>query len=290
MKLYQLKFFLEVCKHNNITKAAQELHVSQPSVTSAIKKLESEFGINLFRRVNKKIYLTKEGEYLLANASSIIYNIDNLTNNLNDLANQKQHIKLGIPPMVGSYLLPIILGSFHKAHPDISIEIIEVGAIDTVVLLEKEEIDLCIVILEEYNGNLHDYIGLFDSELCFCVSKNHHFADKTIINIHETKEEPLVTFQKGYSHNKIIFKSFNENNISPNIILRTKQLSTITNMIHHNIASAFLFRISVLDDDEIVLIPLYEPMNVSVGILTKKNCQIYSDTQKLINFLKSNLY
>ena len=65
MKISQLRYFMTVCRYNNITKAAEELYVSQPAISSSIKDLETEFGVKLFYRQNNKLLLTDEGEYFL---------------------------------------------------------------------------------------------------------------------------------------------------------------------------------------------------------------------------------
>ena len=74
----QIEYFQTVCKHNNITKAAKELHVAQPSLSNAIKSLEQEIETNLFERTNNKIYLTNEGKYFLDKSTKI-------TDDLNEL-------------------------------------------------------------------------------------------------------------------------------------------------------------------------------------------------------------
>ena len=61
MRLTQLQYFMAVYEHQNITKAAEKLHISQPSITIALKELENEYHVNLFHRINKKMYLTEEG-------------------------------------------------------------------------------------------------------------------------------------------------------------------------------------------------------------------------------------
>ena len=63
MKLHQLRYFQEVCRQHSITKAAEELHISQPAVSAAIRELEEEFGLRLFKRSHKKLILTTEGSY-----------------------------------------------------------------------------------------------------------------------------------------------------------------------------------------------------------------------------------
>ncbi|MFR3347575.1 MAG: LysR family transcriptional regulator, partial [Christensenellales bacterium] len=79
MKISQLRYFMTVCRYNNITKAAEELYVSQPAISSSIKDLETEFGVKLFYRQNNKLLLTDEGEYFLDKVTDILGAVDILS-------------------------------------------------------------------------------------------------------------------------------------------------------------------------------------------------------------------
>ena len=73
MKLLQLKYFQTICKYNNITRASNELHVSQPSLSNVIRDLEEEFGVTLFQRLSKGLSLTEEGKVLLATLTKCLH-------------------------------------------------------------------------------------------------------------------------------------------------------------------------------------------------------------------------
>ena len=96
---------MTVCRYNNITKAAEELYVSQPAISSSIKDLETEFGVKLFYRQNNKLLLTDEGEYFLDKVTDILGAVDILSTQMKDLGNNLNHIKIGVPSMVGTLSL-----------------------------------------------------------------------------------------------------------------------------------------------------------------------------------------
>lgn len=98
MKLHQLQYFQEVCTQNSITKAAESLHISQPAVSNAIKELEEEFHLKLFKRVNKKLILTKEGAYFLLEVEELLNKSDALTEKMRRLGDRKSIVRLGLPP------------------------------------------------------------------------------------------------------------------------------------------------------------------------------------------------
>ena len=167
MTLTQMKYFVEVCKEKSITKAATNLHVSQPTVTIAMKDLEAETGLNLFRRNGKKIGITQEGDFLLSKINAILHSVEQLNIDVLDLVNTKNHIKLALPFQVGSYLIPMIFEEFKPLYPEINLEIVEFGGMDSLRMVEQEELDLAITIYEpDFCSGLH-YTRLFDSEGCF---------------------------------------------------------------------------------------------------------------------------
>ncbi len=89
MKLNQLYYFKTVCKYNNITKAAEHLHVSQPAITHAIRELERELGIRLFKRTNKNVSLTQEGVLFFQKSSDILSELESLFDEMRDLGDRK---------------------------------------------------------------------------------------------------------------------------------------------------------------------------------------------------------
>ena len=124
MTLDQLQYFQAVCQYNSVSRAAEALNISQPSVSSAINKLEKEFNIMLFTRQNKRLTLTKEGTILLEFADDLLLRAENTVKTMNGLSDNKV-LNLGIPPMLSSLILPILYSEFFKNYPDIKINFFE---------------------------------------------------------------------------------------------------------------------------------------------------------------------
>jgi len=281
-----MKYFIEVCKCKNITKAAFILHVSQPTVTISMKDLEAETGLNLFKREGKKLSITNEGEFLLSKIGAILNSVEQLDNDILDLVNTKNHIKLAIPLQVGSYLIPMIFEEFKRRHPEINLEIMEFGGMDSLRMVNNEELDLAITIYESDFCSGLIYTKLFDSECCFCTNIEHPLASKEHVEISDLATENFIMLQGGFFINKMVNQLFENAAIKPNIILRSTQLHTVKNLVNKGIASTFLMRETVQDDPKIVAIPFSAPLKIRAGIVTKQSHQIYSDAKKMIDFMK----
>lgn len=105
MELRQIEYFAAVSKYKNYTKAANRLHVSQPTISLAIQKLEGELGLRLLERDNKSITLTEEGVIFLERSEKILREMEQLGKIMEDLKPPaKEHLKIAFPSTVGSWL------------------------------------------------------------------------------------------------------------------------------------------------------------------------------------------
>ena len=121
MTLRYLRIFEAVCRHMSITRVAQELYLSQPSVSLAIGELEKKYEVRLFDRIGKKLYLTPAGEELLGYARPLLSQIDDMEQHLRSGA-RKSILRVGVSMTVGSCLLPACAEQFAGDYPDIRVE------------------------------------------------------------------------------------------------------------------------------------------------------------------------
>lgn len=258
MTLTQMRYFYEVCKWRSITKAAASLHISQPTVSIAMADLEKESGLNLFRREGKKLSLTEDGSLLLSKITPILANLQQLDRD------------------------------FKNLYPEIELEVVEAGGIDSLRMIENEELDLAVTNYDDsFSPNLH-YRKLFKSEACFCTYPDHPLAQKKYVDTKDIANEPLVLLNGGFFVNRLIYQNFQQALTAPKVILHSSQLHTVKNLISSQIASSFLMRQAITASDNIIPLSLKKPLFINSGIVTKRGRQIYGDEQKLIEFICDN--
>ena len=112
MTLNQLRYFCTASRCHSITKAAEELYVTQPTVSVAIRDLEIEFGISLFYRKGNRLILTEEGEELYNKATYILQYCNELQADYSSMARVKPPLRIGIPPMLSTVFFPELLIAF----------------------------------------------------------------------------------------------------------------------------------------------------------------------------------
>ena len=130
MNLVQLKYFHAVCVYQSVSAAAEYLHISQPSLSNAIKDLEDEFGVTLFFRHHRGMSLTEAGEKLFEMCGDLLSRAETAERVMNELGNKRNLLRLGVPPMIGSLVLPGIYNDFAKNNPALSLEISESGSFE----------------------------------------------------------------------------------------------------------------------------------------------------------------
>ena len=285
MRLTQLQYFMAVYEHQNITKAAEKLHISQPSITIALKELENEYHVNLFHRINKKMFLTEEGQIFYRHASAILKNVQDLDNSMQDLTGNRNMIKLGMPLQIGAFLLPLLCKDFKTAYPKINLNLVECGAMDIVDKLLREELDIAVACIEAQSTVL-DLIPLFDTEICFCVHKSHPLASRSSISFEESCTDPVTMVPEGAYTYKRIGSVADKKGIHPKVILYSQQLYTILNLIRLADMGSYLIKEAVAHTPDIVAIPFEDSLPVTASTLTKKGRLLYTDSKALINFIR----
>lgn len=289
MTLTQIRYFLAVCRHGSVTRAAETLHISQPSVSTAIRELEDEFGISLFHRIKMRLSLTLEGQFFRDQCEALLHTADHLSSQMKDLGNRPGSIRIGVPPMIGTFLFPTIFNGFHRAYPEVEIEMIEHGSRKIREMVLSEDLDIAIAIIEPKRDTAFHIIPLLTTTLLFSVAPSHPLASRSEICLEELEGEPLIFFREDSHQTNLLREQFAQKNLHPKILLSSSQLYTIRKMLADGEAGAFLFREVVAQDSDILGIPLAEPLNMEICLIWKKDRHMFSDTTRLIQFVQQLL-
>ncbi|MFB7327478.1 LysR family transcriptional regulator [Streptomyces sp. NPDC056190] len=148
MQFQQLRYFVAVAETRHFTRAADLVHVAQPSLSQQIKALERELGADLFLRARGNITLTDAGETLLPLARRILADADTARHEVQELVQLRRgRVRLGATPSLCTGLLPDVLRAFHDRYPGIRLLVEEGGSHDLVRELARGALDLALVVL-----------------------------------------------------------------------------------------------------------------------------------------------
>lgn len=289
MELRQLEYFQMAARLKNITRAAERLRVSQPNITVAIKKLESELGIQLFDRSQKQLSLTPEGSVFLTRVELALRNIQDAVLEVNDYKQlQKGTIKIGIPPMIGAYLFPMIFANFQKRYSHLNIYLYEEGSMDIRDHLEQDEIDFGIVIMSDMTTSLMR-LPIAHSRIVACMPEDHPLAQRTSLGYEDLQDMDLIMLKEGSFLRHLLLESFRTENISPNIVLESNQIETIKGLVRSGVGIACLLDLVVHDSPGLKTVPLNVPPYLEIGLAWKKDRYISKAAQAFIDFCRDTL-
>lgn len=284
MELRQLEYFQMASRLKNITRAAQRLRVSQPNITVAIKKLESELGILLFDRSQKQLSLTPEGEVFLNRIETALRCIEDAILEVNDYKQlQKGTIKIGIPPMMGAYLFPKIFSGFRHLHRGLDVLLFEEGSITIREKLERDELDFGIVIISNMTPTL-SVMPMSRSQLMVCVPASGPLANRKSILPRDIAKSNLIMMKEGSYLRAIVQERLRSLNITPNVVIESSQIVTIKGLVAQGVGIAFLLDFISENSPGISAIPLSEPICVDIGLAWKKDRYISKAAQAFIDF------
>ncbi|MHB1536020.1 MAG: LysR family transcriptional regulator, partial [Acidimicrobiales bacterium] len=198
MQLHQLRYFVAVADERHFTRAARQLHVAQPSVSSAIRALERELGAPLLHRARATVALTGAGRTFLPWARQALADCDAGAAAVREvLGLQQGRLALGATPSLTTTVLPAVLAEFHYRYPGIELSLHEAGSPDLVERLEQARLDLALVILPVRQSWVRT-TALYEEELVVAVHSGHPLAHRTRVALGELRHVPLVMFREGY--------------------------------------------------------------------------------------------
>ena len=284
MTLNQLRYFCTASRCHSITKAAQELYVTQPTVSVSIRDLEIELGISLFYRKGNQLVLTEEGESLYEKATYILQYCSELQADYSSMARVKPPLRIGIPPMLSSVFFPELLNAFQGQHPSISVILEEYGSVRACDLVQNDTLDLALVNMEQYNIDKFNKTVLANDQIMFCVSREHPLSNYESVTTKEMSKESLIMFNADSVQNQLLKNRFESDGYTPQIIMRSSQIYTTLQFLKENRYGCFLYSSMLKKFPDIVGIPLEPPIRISIGMVWKKGKYINNDMQKFLNF------
>ena len=289
MELRQLEYFCNVGKFENFTRAAQNLHVSQPSVTKAIKVLESELQLTLIDRTQKNISLTAEGKAFLNHAQKIMQDVEEAKQSMKQFKIRKENtIKFGLPPMIEAYLFPDFFIKFRAAYPNIELDIQEFSdSMEICQKLKDGTLDFGIVLTPAKSGHKLS-IKLLSDKYILCLPKNHRLVNQSIVTFADLKDEKFILQQDGTYQHRMICESCAKCGYRPNVLLSTSQLKTIKQLVTNEAGISLLPNFVINAETDFCRKDISPSMDFDVSLAWGKSKILPNNYNKFIEFVKSS--
>ena len=285
MDIKPLRYFQAIAEANSFTKAAEQLHVAQPAISMAIKKLEAELDLTLFHRHERQISLTDEGKKLLQHSRRILQAIDDARLEMEELKGlTKGEVRVGIPSMLGSYYFPPILMAFRHRYPELDLSVIEGGTWQLQQMLERGELDLAIIVADVLPQELQARTFLRE-QMLVTVAKDHPLAQQTVVSYDDFFREELVMFKEGYFHRKVVDRLAARTECTPNISFETNLIPLIKAIVNQGFGISTLLGMVIEEDPDLIGLPFEEPVWLDLSIAWRRDGYLSRANQAFVDFL-----
>ena len=231
MNLRDLKYLVAVAEHRHFGRAADACFVSQPTLSTQLKKLEEELGVTLIERTNRQVLLTAVGERVVAQAQRVLRE----ASQLNHIAEEYTdpfggEFRLGVIPTVAPYLLPKILGPIRKALPNLKTQLTEGQTAVITRLLREGDLDAVILALPIEEENVVER-KLYTEPFYMAVSRAHELASKKKVTVDDLDDEQVLLLEDGHCLRDQALEVCNSHNAVENTNFRATSLETLRQMV-----------------------------------------------------------
>ncbi|GFN34103.1 putative HTH-type transcriptional regulator YwbI [Paenibacillus curdlanolyticus] len=230
----------EIVRHRSFTKAAEVLHLTQPSVSKIVRSLEEELNVELFVREGKQVRLTDAGETIYRHAGPILQLFDGLVTELGELTYlNKGTVRIGLPPMAGARFFPPIIKRFRDRYPGIAIQLVEEGAKKIEESIADGSLEAGVVLLPVDPEAFETY-PIVDDRMNVLVAPSHPLADRERIELAELAGESFILFNDDFAlHDRIIGECRKEG-FEPHILYESSQWDFIGELAGAGLGVAML--------------------------------------------------
>ena len=288
MNINQLECFFLFVRQGSFSKAATALHLTQPSISKMIQSLEDELCATLFIRSAKPVELTDAGSIILKEAEEIVTRFRNLSLELDDIVHLKKgKVRIGLPPISGSTVIPRILGEFNARYPGIQLQLSEYGSKKIQTELQAGSLDVGIVCcLPLLNDNFAS-LPLIREPLKVIVHPRHSLANESLIDFAALAGESFILYSEDFSLHDSIVNRCKLAGFQPRILCETSQQAFMTELVAARRGIALLPSgiCDRLDPASIVSIPFRDPqIYLHLNIIWRQDRYISFATRRWLDF------
>ena len=282
----QVECFLVVARLGNLSRAAEEMFLTQPTLTARLRGLEEEVGDQLFVRTSRGMRLTEAGREFLPYAERAVGSLADGKRYLKELREGSGgRLALGASPGVGTYALPGLLERFVGAYPKVSVSVRTGHSEEILEMVVKEEVQLGLT--RAMSHPAVESLPLYEDELVLVVDPDHRFTAKGSASLAEVAGETLILFDQDSSYTEQTHALFRDAGIRDFRTMEVDNIEAAKRMVEHRLGVALLPRTSIVRSvsvGNLVLIAVEENPSLSRSIAALKRRDV-PDTGPVAAFL-----
>ena len=241
MNLNQLQYVLSVAEHRSFSLAAENLFISQSTLSQQIMNLENELGVKLFLRTTRDVQITEAGRAFLEEAAEILRRTEGLKQTMSDYAGLlKGTINIGAINALETIHFSQIITDFYSAFPQLTVNIVGNSSYPLLEALENRSIDIAFL-TRPVKGSYPSlkFTTLGTDDYCLLVSKDHPLSHKKTVSLRELKDDRFILHQPSQAVSDICFAACEEAGFAPNIVCRNSAAPISANLVRAGLGVGF---------------------------------------------------
>ncbi len=292
MEIRHLRLVKTVAETKNLTKASQQLFLSQSALSHQLREIESRYSTQIFVRAKKQMHLTQAGERLLKTAHIVLDELEKTDCEINTmLAKDEGSLRVSTMCYTCYHWLSPTLKIYKKKFPNVSIEVLPEATYATIEALLNGRLDIALSSEKIKDPNLI-YRPLFEDQLLAVVSPNHPLAQRKRLHPKDFELEPFIKYDIPEAHSDIINNFFKPNSVKLPRIIHMRLTEAIIELVKADMGISILAKWSVqqyLDRGELAGIPISKLGNRIWYAVTLKNLVEPRYLTEFIECLKSEI-
>jgi LysR family transcriptional activator of glutamate synthase operon len=274
MEITHLKYFLTLAKYKHFTQAADELCISQSSLSKHIKALENELGTQLIDRSTRNLRLTAFGEEFYQFCSKVLEDYSEMNLKLKEhLAQEKQYIKIGAVPVMNQHGITTLIAAFQKNFPNMHVEIIQRKTKELITLLKNGELDVAFFVSDSVTTYDFDTYPIMYDELVLITNKRHPLTAHKYLTFSQISNEDFVFFDPASGIHEISVASCRQAGFEPNIVHVCTQIDTMLELVAEGLGVSLLMEktVSYFNNPRIRILHFKNPIMGSTVLAVPKS-------------------
>jgi len=290
VEIEQAQYFVAIARLGSFSAAAEELYISQSSLSKQISALERELGVQLIDRSKRKIVLTEAGEVFIKHALQLTAEYQAL---LAELADHRAVPTVSIVaiPVIAQYGITAYLAQLKSAYPQIQFKLEEREASAILPALDSHQYDLAFVRDNYLDREQYACLDISTDHFEVIVSKQHRFAGRSSLTLAELSDENFIMFDKGTVVHELAVEACRNAGFEPRIFYASLRVESVIGLVAQNIGVALMMEriFDYFQHPDVVAIPLQERIDSRIVLAYPKNRHLSYPTRTFLEFMEKNL-
>lgn len=239
MELRQVRYVLAVAEERSFSRAANRLHLAQPSLSQQIAKLEKLLGVALFHRLPQHVELTDAGQRFVQVAQTLVDMADGLEREMRSYAvGESGKLLVGSLPITGAYVLPYVISDFTQQFPGVELQLMEDTSSHLEQLLVRGKIDVSLLTMPIGDQSI-EAIPAIKEEIFLALPPQHPLAGQDEVDLAELADEPFILLKEGQGFRTISLRLCEQAGFRPRIVFESSNIQTVQSLVAAGMGISF---------------------------------------------------